>query len=162
VKTIPFVLFWVIALLGAAGLRVMAAEDPCSAALATEGVRWDGPEMEQFTWGGFSYQLDPIDGMTVSVCVADGPAELLPITQAIGCLLIREEVAHIDGDLACGAFQALDRVHASGLYWVAHDSAATSFITPLNWEGDGFYSTTGFLVCADSHTPVPSALACRR
>ena len=138
-----------------------AAEHPCDVALATEGGRWDGPEMEQFTWGGFSYELEPLDERPLTVCVADGPEELLPITQSIGCLLVGEELAYIDGALACGAFRTFERVHANGLYWVAHDSAVTSFITPLSWGEDEFHSTAGFLVCGDSHTPVPNALACR-
>jgi hypothetical protein len=110
----------------------------CESVLGTAG----------FTYGGDRIEVPPIDGLSAAVCIASGPRERLPVTQAIGCLLVAEQPAAIGPGGPCGPFQTVQRDGASDLLWIAHDSAVSVFVTRLHWTGSGFAAGEPYLACA--------------
>ncbi len=133
----------------------IAAQAPpaegCAAALSTAGTRWDGVEMERYQWAGDVEQVGSVGGSPASMCRAGGPPEALPASNSIGCLLVGDRLALIDGKLACGAYAAVQPA-GDVLLWVARDSAATTEVTPLRWTGSGFASEPPYVACWDDPT----------
>ena len=120
----------------------------CAAALAAEGLTLDGLPMERWTWDGDEQALGLLDGHRLLLCRASGPPELLPLQNAIGCLLIDDRAARVDDRLACGALLNVEQP-SNTLLWVAHNSAATVQVTPLRWTGNAFSADAPFIACAD-------------
>jgi hypothetical protein len=118
--------------------RPGAENEDCAAAFATPGMRWDGVAMEAMEWVGVRFSLEAVAEHAVTVCVASGPAHLLPVTNRIGCLLVGGPLATVDGDLACGAFQSLRREGEAVVLWQTQVSNAVSQTQPLQWNGEAF------------------------
>jgi hypothetical protein len=126
-----------------------SAVQGCEDVLATPGTRWDGLKMEPMTWAGVRFALESIAGSLVVVCVASGPQHLLPATNRIGCLLVGEQLATVDGKLACGAYQSVSRVGEAEVHWQSQVSAAVSSVQVLHWNGEEFEAGESFLQCWD-------------
>jgi hypothetical protein len=104
--------------------------------------------MERWTWAGEAQDLGTLEAHRVVLCQASGPRERLPLQNAIGCLLIDDQVARVGDRLACGAYLTVEGLGTT-LLWTAHASAATVQVTPLRWNGDRFSADTPFTACAD-------------
>jgi hypothetical protein len=120
----------------------------CAAALASEGQTVDGAPMERWTWAGDTQELGTLDGHHVVLCQASGPRERLPLQNAIGCILLDDQVARVGERLACGAYLTVEE-EGNTLLWIAHNSATTVLVTPLRWNGDRFSADAPFIACME-------------
>jgi hypothetical protein len=127
------------------------AQDPpagCAAALVSAGQTIDGLPMERWTWTGDAQDLGTLDGHRVVLCQASGPREQLPLQNAIGCILVGDQVARVGERLACGAYLTVELL-GNTPWWTAHNSATTVQVTPLRWTGDRFSADAPFIACAE-------------
>jgi hypothetical protein len=115
--------------------------------------------MQPLTWGGDTIDLDPIGGVPVTLCIANGPLPLLPATNGIGCLLVGEQLALVDAKLACREFSAVSRRGADEVLWVSHVSVLVSAVQPLQWSGTEFQASEAFWECWDG-TRTDESLQC--
>ena len=129
--------------------HAQSRSDGCAEALAADAIRWDGIPMEHFTWEGATIDLEPIAGAWVTVCVAGGPLERLPITNAIGCVLVDGKLAPVEDKVACGPFGWIEREGDDLLLWGARSSAATVSVARFRWNGHAFDQTDLYLACGD-------------
>lgn len=120
----------------------------CAAALASDGQTIDGLPMGRWASDGYTEDLGVLDGRRIVLCRASGPRELLPLQNAVGCLLADGQVARVGERLACGAYQTMERP-GDTILWTAHASATTVQVTPLRWNGDSFTPDAPFIACAD-------------
>ena len=135
--------------------------EACIDALASDGVRWDGPGMEPFTWDGTIKVLGTIQEAEVSVCPAGGPPEILPMVQRIGCVLQGDVVARLTGGIACGAYTDLRFGDDGTFIWIARSNVATNEVTVFETSGSEWRRIRNYLACWDDpFTPVVSAANC--
>ncbi|MBM2809906.1 MAG: hypothetical protein HW416_665 [Chloroflexi bacterium] len=129
--------------------RQNSQRDSCATALASEGTRLDGLAMTPMTWGGDTIDLDPIGGVPVTLCIANGPLLLLPATNGIGCLLVGGHLAFVEGKLACREFRAVSRRGADEVLWISNVSVLVSAVQPLRWSGTEFQAGEPYWECWD-------------
>jgi len=143
--------------------RAQSIDETCVDALASEGQRWDGPPMETFTWDGTPVDAGSIEISSVTVCRANGPLEILPPVQFIGCVLVDGRLATIGGSLGCGAYRDV-RLDADGaLIWIARSNGAADEVSRLLWSGAEFYRDQTYTACWDDpFTAVGDPVDCGR
>lgn len=151
------------ALIRSSASHAQTIPEACVEALATDGVRWDGPPMEPFTWDGEPVSLGDVDGMPVTLCRASGPPEILPMTQFIGCAVVGVTVARIGDEIGCGALSELRLELDGALLWVARSSAATNEVSRLPWSEGRFERGSSYVACWDDpYTPTVNPIDCGR
>jgi hypothetical protein len=104
-------------------------------------------EAEGYTWDGVAQNVGPFDEAPVLVCVASGPPERLPASNAIGCLLVNEQAVPVEQGAPCTGLLFVRRDGAQSLVWVQDDTAASMWVTRLDWNGSGFDVEPPFRVC---------------
>ncbi|MFN0071233.1 MAG: hypothetical protein ACKVVP_07055 [Chloroflexota bacterium] len=137
--------------------------EACVKALAMDARRWDGVPMDVFIWDGAPIRLGEIDLAPVSLCRAEGPLEILPPAQLIGCVLVGVEPTRVGDDLACGAYRDIRLFDETTLLWVARSSAASNEVTALSWTGIRFERKLAYVACWDDPlTPITDPVECGR
>jgi hypothetical protein len=87
--------------------------------------------------------------------MASGPPERLPASNAIGCLLVDEQPAPVEQGDPCTGLLFVRRDGPQSLLWVRDDTAASVWVTRLDWNGSGFDGEPPFRVCKSQVDPMP-------
>jgi hypothetical protein len=123
--------------------RAADAAGTCEATLTAAG----------FTWDGAAQPVGPFDGSTVVVCLASGPPEQLPVSNAIGCLVVNQQPVPVEDGALCTGVLFVRRDGERTLVWVQNDSAVSVWVTRLDWNGAGFDREPPFLACKSPVDP---------
>lgn len=137
--------------------------EACVDALASDGPRWDGPSMDTFTWDGTPIDPGAVDTTEVTVCRANGPLEILPPAQFIGCILVDGRLASINGLIGCGAYREIRVDSDSAILWIAQSSATSNEVSRLIWNGSMLERERTYTACWDDPvTPISDPVDCGR